>query len=376
MEKKLNLDVLSGMNIPEIKVEEEPIVPFTDEEVDDIKNGVIQEVNSLEDFMKDAPEEIKKQVGIEEPEKEAEQEADPGESGVPKEATPANTEEEASIVRGLADWAKSEQFFDFKDEEFKDDVEFLKDKFSEYANAQVDKKLAEYPEIIHDLAKSYKAGVPLDELIYTKSRQIEYSTLTEDQVKKDPELCKKLVTDRLLETGYTEEQAQKKVKKYEDALILEDEGIEAMGWLQTFEKRYEESLKKEAEVRAVEAQKQREASLKEIENSIMSSTEFIPGIPVTEEQKKRIFKAYTEMDSKGKTELIKAIENDPKAWAKITQFLVIEGGKLENIEKKLKTKVAKETAEVVNTYKEKPTFGKIDIKAIAKWRDKMKNKNN
>ena len=83
---------------------------------------------------------------------------------------------------------------------------------------------------------------------------------------------------------------QKKVKKYEDSLLLEDEAIEALSKLRKFEERYQQGLKAEAEAQRVQAQKNYEATLKNIEKEIMDSEEIIPGIKLSKEEKKKFIR--------------------------------------------------------------------------------------
>ena len=67
---------------------------------------------------------------------------------------------------------------------------------------------------------------------------------------------------------------------------------------------------------------------------------FAGGASVTGTGTTSSFGAYAyvielEPDSSKKTPLVKAIESDPKAWFKITQFMVLMNGNLKDVEKKL-----------------------------------------
>ncbi len=369
MENKLNLDALEGL-FPEFTPN-----PIGEADVQGIKHEVIQEVNSIEDFMKDAPEAIKEEAQVETKEEVKEGETPENkETEVPTpELETQESDADFSPIKALAEWAKSEELFDFKEEEFEDNPDFLKGKLDEVAEKLAEKKLSEYPAEIHELAKNYKEGVPFDELLYSKSREIEYSGIKEAHIEEDKELQKRLVNDRLEEQGYTPEQIKKKIQKFEDAAMLDEEAKEAHQWLLTFEKKYQESLKAEASQRIVENEKRNQETLRNIEKEILSYDEILPGIKSSKEEKQKIFEAYTKQDRTGKTELIKAIEKDPvKAWAMITKLLVIEKGSLENVEKSIKSKVAAETKGKVKTYTETPGIGKLDIKAIKRWAEKNK----
>jgi len=73
---------------------------------------------------------------------------------------------------------------------------------------------------------------------------------------------------------------------------------------------------------------------------------------------------------------MKALESDPQAWYKITQFMVLMNGNLKDVEKKLTTKATKKVKETVNTYKETPGLNKLtspsSLKAMKKAIAKIK----
>ena len=132
------------------------------------------------------------------------------------------------------------------------------------------------------------------------------------------------------------------------------------------ESKYQEQLKADTERKKQEYQEHYIQTMKNIESDIMSSEEIIPGINLSKEEKKKIFEAYTKADSSKKTPLVKAIESDPKAWFKITQFMVLMNGNLKDVEKRLNTKATKKVKDTVNTYKETPGLGKLTSQSSLK----------
>lgn len=353
---ELDLSPLEGLNLPEIKVDPKDEVQIdygqnniSDKDKEDIRDIAVNEVESLDEWNKVEPE---KQV-IEK--KNEAQEADDAdeEPAVEPEKKVNKSDEDQSANKVWAEFLREKEVISFEDSEFEDSEDWVSSKLESTIEAKAQEKLKEYPEVIHELAKNYKEGVPLDELIYSKSREIEYSNITEDVLKKDIELQKRLIGDYLANQDYEEDEIEARVQKYEDTGLLEEESLLARKKLVKFEEKYQEQLKKDAEGRVKEREKQNQEFLKNIENTVNTAKELIPGIKLTKESRKRILEAYTKVDSKRETALTKAIKSDPNAWLKITQFMVELGGKFDSVQKEADTKAVKKVKQGVEaTYTE------------------------
>lgn len=275
-----------------------------------------------------------------------------------------NTEEEpeVSVIQAIAEYSRAKGLIDYKDEDFEESEDFLESRLVEKSKTYAEEWKNSLPEVVREIINNYEEGVPLDELIYSKSREIEYSNIDEKELETKEELQKKLISDWLYNQNYTEDEVKTKLKKYESALILEDEAKMALKKLKVYEVEYQEQLKAQIEKQKEKSKKDFEESLKTIEKDIMSSEEIIKGIKTPKEVRKQIFEAYTKMDSKGQTALTKAIANDPQAWYKITQFMVLMKGDLSSVEKSINTKVTNNLKETVNSYTETPGLNKLTSK--------------
>ena len=226
------------------------------------------------------------------------------------------------------------------------------------------------PPAIKELINNYEEGVPLDEIIYSKSREIEYSQIDEKTLEEREDLQKKLIADWLVNQDYDDDEIKKRLGKLEENLMLEDEAKIALKKLKAYEAKYQENLKAEAKANKIAQEKAFQDQIKRIEEDITKSSEIIKGIQISKEEKKQLIDAYTKIDSKGKTALMKAIENDPQAWYKITQFMVLMNGDLSKVKTSATTEVTKKVKEAVNTYKETPGLGKLSspeaLKAMKK----------
>lgn len=374
MNGKLDLSALETLNIPEYKADpKDEISDFTEEQISEIKEEVINEVDSLEEFLKDAPQEIKGETKEDKtpPRTSLEAITDTISEETSKDTSNENKSEEnkeISVIQGLSEWARSENIFDYKDEDFEDSTDFLRNKIDEISEKKAEEKLKELPEVIYEIAKNYKEGVPLDELIYSKSREIEYNGITEDQISESKELQKKLITDYLMNSDpdITDEKIAKKLQKFEDSLLLEDEAKEAHEKLVIFEKKYQERLKDEQKQRIKQNEEDFQKKLSQVESEIMGTDEFIPGIKETKESKRKIFEGYTKSDRNGETALMKEFKNNPKLWYSVTKFVLEMKGNLDSVKTKLKTEISKDTKKGLNTYQETPGLSKINLSTMKK----------
>lgn len=380
MENKLDFSALERLNMPPINIEAKDLESvegqplLTKDEIEEAKETAIQEVNGIDEFSQAEDREDSEDSG--ETSKEEQSEAETFEYDDEDSEGNAGTDEESSVVQAVAEWAKAKGIFDYEADQFEDSEDWLENKLLEKSKSYADEWKESLPPIIKEVINNYEEGVPLDELIYSKSREMEYNSVDEEDLGKSDGLQKKLVADWLYTQDFSDEEIESKIKKYEDALILEDEAKTALKKLKAYEAKYQEQLKYDTERKKLAAQEQYNQTLKQIETDIMSSEEIIPGIQLSKEEKKKVYEAYTKQDSSRKTQLMKALESDPQAWYKITQFMVLMNGNLKDVEKKLTTKATKKVKETVNTYKETPGLNKLtspsSLKAMKKAIAKIK----
>ena len=380
MESKIDFSALEKLNLPPINIEAKDLESvdgqplLTKDEIEEAKESAIEEVNGIHEFStteEDTEDSEDNGKSAEKEQIEAETSYDADEDSEEQ----VNTED-SSVVAAVAEWAKAKGIFDYEPDQFEDSEDWLENKLIEKSKSYAEEWKESLPPVIKEVINNYEEGVPLDELIYSKSREMEYHSVDEEDLGKSDGLQKKLVADWLYTQDFNDEEIEAKIKKYEDALILEDEAKTALKKLKVYEAKYQEQLKYETERKKMAAQENYNQMLKQIESDIMASDEIIPGIQLSKEEKKKVYEAYTKQDSSRKTQLMKALESDPQAWYKITQFMVLMNGNLKDVEKKLTTKAAKKVKETVNTYKETPGLGKLtspaSLKAMKKAIEKIK----
>ena len=189
-EKELNFEALEKLNMPAIPAEAfggEALPGLNEKQIEQVAEDTVTEVNSLEEFEKPAkPAESTSKPNEEELELEEESQEAAGE------------EPETSVVQGIAEWAKAKGLFDYKDEEFEDSEDFLEKKLIEKSKSYNEEWKESLPPAIKELINNYEEGVPLDEIIYSKSREIEYSQIDEKTLEEREDLHKKLIADWLV----------------------------------------------------------------------------------------------------------------------------------------------------------------------------------
>lgn len=339
---------------------------LTDKDIEDVKEFTIGEVESLEEFQKQTAtkKEVTSTTDAPEIEEETEIEA-PDNTG--EEPTSDEGTEEVSPIRAIAEWAGTKGIIDFDPEKFEDSEDYLENKLNDVVKSKVEAYKQDLPEVLHDLINNFEEGVPLMELIDSKSRQMELSSIDESALEKDVDLQKNILRQHLANQDYKEDAIEKKIKRLEDNLLLEEESKEALEKLKVFEEKYQQNLIKETQERKKQAEKEWQDTLKNIEKTIMTADEIIPGIKLTKEEKQKLYDGYIKFDAKRETQLTKALKADPLANLKIAQFFLLLNGDVSNIKTKLKTEVTKEVKKTVNTYKEKDTpFSKVNLGKIQK----------
>ena len=383
--EKLDFSALEKLNLPPIDMKASDLEPVTsgslrgldkEEIIEDAKESAIEEIENIDEFSTPSEASEVSETDGEEKEEKKQTSQDSEDEDLEDFESGQDSSEETSVVKAVAEWAKAKGLFDYEEDKFEDSEDWLETKLVEKSKEYTQEWVDSLPPVIKEIITNYEEGVPLDELVYSKSREIEYNAVDENELEKSEGLQKKLVSDWLYTQEFSEEEIETKLKKYEDALILEDEAKTALKKLRAYESKYQEQLKFQTQQKQEAARQNYETYMKRIETDIMNSQEIIPDIPVSKEERKKLYDAYTKADSKGDTALTRAIKSDPQAWYKITQFMVLMNGNLKNVEKSLQKKATEKLKKSVTTYKETPGLNKLTspaaLKAMKKALEKSK----
>ena len=195
-------------------------------------------------------------------------------------------------------WSMDEE--DKKPTNVEDLVAYFKDVIEEnsvpvYANEEV-KEIDEFVRNGGKLQDYFKAIAP-----------VEYDNI--DITKEDNQ--KKVLKEYLKTQGYNDTRIDRKLERYEDAGVLEEEAEEALEFLKDASSKNKERLLEEQETFARQQREEQQKYIDSVVKEINSITE-IRGIKIPKEDKARLAEYMFKPDSSGQTQYVKDFVKDPK----------------------------------------------------------------
>jgi len=313
----------------------------------------IQEVDEL-------PEEKKEEVKVEkseEDDKAVEDEAptaeekDSEEPVSEKEEESSDEEDEGDALRVFAELQREKGLIDYNDDEFEGNEEWLLAKVEDTVNSKVQDYKDSMPSEIKYLLDNYEDGVPLNNLLNMQSQEQVYESITLESVEKSEALQKNLVKDLLMKSGWSEERANKKIQRYEDAGVLYEEAEEALSSLVDVQKQQKEDYV----VKQKEEQKQRiqahEQWLGDLKDHITKKEEILPGFTLSVKDKDNLYKGITKLDKNGENEIMRLRKKDPEFDLKIAYLATVLKWDFSAFERQSTTKSTRKLAAAIKSTK-------------------------
>jgi len=313
----------------------------------------IQEVDEL-------PEEEKEEVKVEkseEDDKAVEDEAptaeekDSEEPVSEKEEESSDEEDEGDALRVFAELQREKGLIDYNDDEFEGNEEWLLAKVEDTVNSKVQDYKDSMPSEIKYLLDNYEDGVPLNNLLNMQSQEQVYESITLESVEKSEALQKNLVKDLLMKSGWSEERANKKIQRYEDAGVLYEEAEEALSSLVDVQKQQKEDYV----VKQKEEQKQRiqahEEWLGDLKDHIAKKEEILPGFTLSVKDKDNLYKGITKLDKNGENEIMRLRKKDPEFDLKIAYLATVLKWDFSAFERQSTTKSTRKLAAAIKSTK-------------------------
>ena len=206
-------------------------------------------------------------------------------------------EEESSQVTALFDAIAEELGWEFTEEEEEDKpktVEELVNYFKDVINEQSKPEYAS-----EEVAK-------LDEFVRNGGRLEDYFTVSTDidfeNIDMDDENNQKLVLKELLaKKGYSDKQITKKIERFEDAGVLEDESKDAIEELQEIAEKEKEKLLEDQKKQKEEIMQRQQKFFDDVVGEI-KSLDNIRGIKIPPKDKKELLAYIFKADANGKTQ--------------------------------------------------------------------------
>ena len=193
------------------------------------------------------------------------------------------------------------------------------DAFAEAANWDVDEKdkptsveeLVKYmEEVVDQNSKPTYADERIEQLDQYVKNGGKFEDFYQDQQKgltyesidlEDETNQKTAVRDYYKLQGLTDDQISRKIERYEDADMLEDEATDAVEYLKNYQKERLEETKAQQEAQKQAYAQQTEQFINNLNQSV-GSLDNIRGVPVPKEDRKALLNYITKTDENGKTQ--------------------------------------------------------------------------
>lgn len=150
---------------------------------------------------------------------------------------------------------------------------------------------------IAQLDSYVKNGGKFEDFYNGMSQNIQYDNMDME----DESNQKMAVRDYLKLSGYSDEQIDKKIERYEDADMLEDEATDAIERLKEHQQLQLQHQQEEQEALRIQQQQQAQQFVTNLNNTI-NSLDSIRGIAIPKQDRKALFDYITKVDASGMTQ--------------------------------------------------------------------------
>ena len=202
---------------------------------------------------------------------------------------------ETQNVRLFFDAFTEELGWDVKDDEKPDSMEglinYIEDTVAENSKPQyADDRIAQLDAYV-------KNGGKFEDFYNGMSKNIQYDNMDME----DESNQKMAVRDYLKLSGYSDEQIDKKIERYEDADMLEDEATDAIERLKEHQEYQLQQQQEEQEALRAQQQQQAQQFVTNLSNTI-NSLDNIRGVSIPKQDRKALFDYITKVDASGMTQ--------------------------------------------------------------------------
>lgn len=202
---------------------------------------------------------------------------------------------ETQNVRLFFDAFAEQLGWDVTDDEKPDSMEglinYIEDTVAENSKPQyADDRIAQLDSYV-------KNGGKFEDFYNGMSQNIQYDNMDME----DESNQKMAVRDYLKLSGYSDEQIDKKIERYEDADMLEDEATDAIERLKEHQQLQLQHQQEEQEALRIQQQQQAQQFVTNLNNTI-NSLDSIRGIAIPKQDRKALFDYITKVDASGMTQ--------------------------------------------------------------------------
>ena len=178
-------------------------------------------------------------------------------------------------------------------------VDYIKDVVSENSVPQyADDRIAQLDQYV-------KNGGKFEDFYQAQQRTMSYDSINIE----DESNQKAVVRDYYKLQGMNDEQINRKIERYEDADMLEDEATDAIGYLKAYEAQQAQYMAQQQEAQRQAQEQQAVQFAEDLTNGINSLTN-IRGIAIPKEDKKALYDYITKTDADGLTQYQKDFQGN------------------------------------------------------------------
>jgi len=196
------------------------------------------------------------------------------------------------------------------------DLQWFADKAKEKINNNVTSAVDDYKESLPDeikyLLENHEKGVNVFDLLKADKKVIEYDSLTSEQISENESLQKKLLSEFYHLQGESPEDIDDMIEDIEVAGLLEKQANRAAKKLSQVQQQERNRLIQAQKQQETERKNHYDSAITSLKNSIYEKEEIIPGIKLSEKQKKEVYNGITKFDREGKNEVMKFREKNPE----------------------------------------------------------------
>lgn len=231
---------------------------------------------------------------VSETEQEAEENIDNSNAEIPGEA-----EQIGAFFDAFAEangWSVTD---DEKPKNVDELVDYIKDVVEENSVPQyADERIAQLDQYV-------KNGGKFEDFYQTQQRTLSYDNIDME----DESNQKAVVRDYYKLQGMNDEQINRKIERYEDADMLEDEATDAVSYLKAYEAQQAQYMAQQQEAQRQAQEQQAVQFAEDLTNGINSLTN-IRGIAIPKEDKKALYDYITKTDADGLTQYQKDFQGN------------------------------------------------------------------
>lgn len=253
-------------------------------------------------------------------------------------------------------------------ESIPDDFDNTESGLHQLYEAEVEARVQAYinnlPETAKYLINTYKEGTPLDTLLQHESIIQNYSNITSENLEDNEELQKQVLRSYHKRIGTSETHIADEINEAVEAETLSKKATRHLKDLISYEKADRDDLVATSAQEKQLKEEKYDKQVSNLHNTLKEIDEIIPGVKLTEGDKRTIFNGITIFDRNHKNAYMRFRDSNPSFDISSVYIALVKGGKMGVGDKAAVTKAARKLkSELGKSTKEKETPA-IDTKII------------